>query len=286
MISIFLQGGLGNQLFQIATAISYGIDNNTNFIFSYSKTLTTGKERSTYWDTILQNCCQYTTKNLTNHTFMFDWSRFAEQQYLHYSKIPLFKENFLLCGYFQSYKYFDNNKEKVLKIMGLTEQRVLVKNDFLNLVNNNSNTISIHFRRGDYKLLSNVHPLMTFEYYKNALLHIPNEILISSRIVYFFEEDDIFDVSNIIEQLKEYFNLNSFNISPIDNTIPDWKQLLLMSYFRFNIIANSSFSWWAGYLNDHPQKQVFYPNVWFGNCITYDLNDLPLPDWIKIENKN
>jgi hypothetical protein len=69
----------------------------------------------------------------------------------------------------------------------------------------------------------------------------------------------------------------------IDSTIPDWKQMLMMSCCHHNIIANSTFSWWGAYFNRNPDKIVCYPNKWFGPALANKTtDDLFPPEWRKI----
>ena len=78
------------------------------------------------------------------------------------------------------------------------------------------------------------------------------------------------------------FDLHLMSIFP-DNTLADWEQMLLMSCCRHNIIANSSYSWWAAYLNTNPDKIVCYPSAWFGPTIGHDTSDLCPPEWKQFQ---
>ena len=59
--------------------------------------------------------------------------------------------------------------------------------------------------------------------------------------------------------------------------------MLLMSLCDHNIIANSSFSWWAAYFNVNPEKIVCYSSQWFGPKCNNSTRDLFPENWIKIE---
>ena len=73
-----------------------------------------------------------------------------------------------------------------------------------------------------------------------------------------------------------------YNFVRGDNSLQDWEQMIYMSCCHHNIIANSSFSWWAAYLNSRSDKIVCYPSVWFGPSANHDTSDLCPPEWIKI----
>jgi hypothetical protein len=98
--------------------------------------------------------------------------------------------------------------------------------------------------------------------------------------LYFCEEEDVEDVNETITKLKSDFP--TLNFIRASNDLSDWEQMILMSSCLDNIIANSSFSWWAAYLNMNPYKIVCYPATWFGEVAGHDTRDLCPMDWNKI----
>jgi hypothetical protein len=69
----------------------------------------------------------------------------------------------------------------------------------------------------------------------------------------------------------------------VDDQIPDYDQLLIMSCCSHNIMANSTFSWWGAYLNENPAKIVCYPSVWFGELYTHNHLGMMPVEWLKID---
>jgi hypothetical protein len=121
---------------------------------------------------------------------------------------------------------------------------------------------------------------MTYEYYRDALTYIQNQDNSTINVLYFCEEEDIDDVLVTIDKLKGHFPDFIFERAP--NSLCDWQQLLLMSCCKNNIIANSSFSWWAAWFNTNMNKCVCYPKVWFGPNVQHDTRDLCPPEWTAI----
>jgi hypothetical protein len=281
MISCNLMGGLGNQLFQIAATIAFSLQNNIPFIFPYSEELVIGKVRPTYWNTLLSKLKNKTTFSNTEITMveLYHMPKYAERSF-QYSPIPKYN-NFMLDGYFQSYMYFVQYETEIFEMMGIRQQQFNLMFEFPEYFHN-LETISLHFRLGDYKEKPEYHPIMPFEYYDNALLCISESKLKKSTILYFCEEEDNEHVEKIINKLKLKYDVYSF--LKVNTSIPDWKQMILMSCCKTNVIANSSFSWWAAYLNTNIEKQVYYPHKWFGqnigNVVTSDL--FPSIGWTKV----
>ena len=273
MITCNLLGGLGNQLFQIFTVIAYAIDcdNLPEFIYS---THTPGiTKRMTYWDTFLSPLYfMISSEKLPDRASI----QFIREESFAYKKLPLVNKNnhALLLGYFQSYKYFANHYSKICRLLKLENQKQEIRNS----INYDlENTISLHFRIGDYKQIQEYHGIMPVSYYINAIRFVLDK---SNKrewnVLYFCEDQDVDEVSVMLVVLKEMFPTLTFERS---NTLTeDWQELLLMSCCSHNIIANSTFSWWGAYFNVNYQKIVCYPNQWFGPALKYDTKDL-CPDY-------
>lgn len=265
MISCDLMGGLGNQLFQIFTAISYSISNKVPFVFLYSTSL---GSRSTYWDNLLENIKHNTTINEAD----LPMNCFYEPSF-RYSQIPIFDSIRLTGGYFQSYKYFQDNRDAICELCGINEHKTVVKNELMGKFS--GKLISIHFRMGDYKGKPEYHPILSFDYYNNALSQIVSTHGDNYTILVFCEKEDELTVKQTIGRLN-----TNMRVEYVDFNIPDWKQMLMMSCCDINIIANSTFSWWGAYFND---SLVLYPSVWFGYKMTCDVSDLFPKNWRKID---
>jgi hypothetical protein len=190
----------------------------------------------------------------------------------------------LLFGYFQSYKYFENEKDKIMSLLNISTQQEKIKSEYPDYFNTNYVTISMHFRLGDYKEKQDYHPIMPYEYYENAIeqiLEIRGDKKI--KVLYFCEKIDNEEVNAHILKLKEKFPFLYF--IKIDDDLPDWKQMLVMSCCHDNIIANSTFSWWGAYFNQNSDKIVCFPSLWFGPALKHDVSDLFPITWIKIDTK-
>ncbi len=260
MITCELMGGLGNQLFQIFTVISYSIKHNMPFTFRYSETLNIGRERPTYWNNLLKSIKLYTS----NEKY---YNQIYNEPSFRFSEIPRM-ENCCLRGYFQSYKYFEKHKKNIISICELYQHRGPTKN-----------AISIHFRIGDFKHIQEYHPVLGISYYANAMRYIQDNADDDYAVIVFCEGED----QDVVRRMIDCLDIK-YPVTFVDDSIPDWEQMLIMSSCKINIIANSTFSWWGAYLNDIDDRIVLYPSVWFGHKITHDISDLFPDEWRKIDS--
>ena len=280
MITCNLMGGLGNQIFQIFTVIAYSIKSrNLDIKFTSAQSLGGGGTivRRTYWDDFFSKLKTFTTD-------VFPQMEVISEKGFNFNDIPineLKNKNVMLYGYFQSYKYFQDKYHFICDMIGLED----MKQKLMSKIGLNesyfNNTISMHFRLGDYKNKQEYHPIMTYEYYYNSLSHIQKRNPSKKwNIMYFCEDEDVELVEEKINNLKSVFP--EYTFSRCDASLDDWEQMLLMSLCCHNIIANSSFSWWGAYFNSNIDKVVCYPSVWFGFAMNVNAVDLCPPNWNKI----
>ncbi|RYX82273.1 alpha-1,2-fucosyltransferase, partial [bacterium] len=181
--------------------------------------------------------------------------------------------NIYLDGYWQHYKYFENISPQILKELVVKEAYSPSIKIISNSIINDVNSVSIHIRRGDYltdKEAFQLMGLMPINYYKTAINYIKQKL--TNPNFYIFSDDLDWVKSNLKIDAPTYY---------IDGG-KDYIDLELMSKCKHNIIANSSFSWWAAFLNNNSAKIVIAPNQW---VVPPEINkriELIFPSWIKI----
>jgi hypothetical protein len=113
-------------------------------------------------------------------------------------------------------------------------------------------SVSIHIRRGDYLKQKGFYNLET-NYYIQALAH-----LAQGEVIFVFSDD--------IPWCMEKFKSDIYDREVVFVHIEDYLEFELMKLCKYNIIANSTFSWWAAFLNDYPDKVVICPSGWISGA--------------------
>ena len=243
MITCKLQGGLGNQMFQIAATYSLALDNNDDCCFDFNKGFFVQQLPTTYLDNLFRKLKYGTLPNM---------NIYSEKDFS-YNTIP-YSNNICLDGYFQSEKYFNHNRKQILDLFNLdTDIKLPVSGE----------TVSLHIRRGDYINMPDFHPVCSLDYYQEALSKFNDK-----EYTFIIFSDDI-------EWCKQNFDDNFI----ISDGKTDYEDMWLMSLCTHNIISNSTFSWWSAWLNKNDNKKVIAPKKWFGSAISHNTMDLYPKGW-------
>jgi hypothetical protein len=195
---------------------------------------------------------------------------FKEAKFTFDDNIHKTPDNVYLQGFFQSYKYFEGIRESLINefMPKLIPTNILEK---VNEIKNSPNTVSLHIRRGDYLHIGNAQYVLDLSYYVNAIDFIKTKV--GDIKVYVFSDEPLW--------AKQNLQLNTeMKILDMGGEIAEC-DIYMMSLCKHNIIANSSFSWWAAWLNNNVNKTVVAPKEWFkGN--SKNTADLIPADWIRI----
>jgi hypothetical protein len=287
MIIIKLQGGLGNQMFQYATSKALALKHKSKITIDISPLIRDYENVNTKRGYELKIFNQIDENLISekelNANFNFCDKRsiltsrkkvliYNESSHNFDREVLLLKPSLYLNGYFQNEKYFDFYRNEILKIFSFNSGSLDEKNKNILSSIKNKNSISIHVRRGDYlnKSTLEFHGICDLSYYSQAIKYLNN----------FVDNPEYFIFSDDPSWTRQHILKNQNNVNYIDyNTGPNsWVDMFLMKVCKYNIISNSTFSWWAAWLNDCPQKIVIAPERWFLNTPT----EIIPSDWIKI----
>ena len=178
-----------------------------------------------------------------------------------------------LQGYFQTYKYYLNmlHLDNIPKIELKKESEL-----FINLKNImlSKPIIVIHVRRGDYNKVSSSMGMLGQDYYSEAIHQIRKTL--PEGEFWIFSDD-----TNAAKQTLHGIEMDKCTwISPPIGTDAT-ESLVLMSFGKAIITANSSFSWWAA-VSGNRTKNVIAPIPWFKNLD--EPKDLIPAHWLRIKS--
>ena len=172
-------------------------------------------------------------------------------------------------GYFQSYKYFKQIKDELGKEYTANKNMQDNCNSYVEGIRKNCDGIvGVHVRRGDYMNLQEYHPFPGIRYYKKCMTYFRTR----GNYKFLICSDDMDWCKRNISGADIYYS--SMNDRYFDFTI--------LRSCNHNIIANSSFSWWAAWLEDFGERIVFCPKIWMGPKGPQDWYDLIPDNWMSV----
>lgn len=277
-----LGGQLGNQFYDIAHMLAFAWDNNLIPVMPDIKSGMSGKENEEYFYKLID-------ADSLNKLNYVKWSEIRVKDWkvhdIHTHKNIEYElaTNPRFTGFFETYRYFDKYKDRILDLFQLhPEKQNQIKNKFKDIFTH-PNTVAVHIRTGDYP----------------RVLFFPGLEFYYNKMATFDKQNTLFVVcSDRINWVKEKFTDWPFNI-----VYPDCDhitELYLMTQCKHIIMSiQSTYGFWAAYLNTNPNKKVFahnstgltdwYPQEWyienFPDKAAPDYPDMAFYDNKSLDNK-
>lgn len=278
MIELILYGGLGNQLFEYAFARTKQLEtgDKTLIINTYLFENFQFEDSLKYFD--IPKDIVFIKKPRRFIRLISEIHRLIGHEGVYkllsplggyiwrvnkYKNIECKKKYNIIYGYFQSEMFFSQYSETIKRELKI--KRMRDASFFYDKIVN-SNSVCVHVRRGDYCQQNLI--VCDLSYFERAVSIIRSKL----------DNPEFFVFSDDINWVKENFKISGMNF--IDEKVKDYEELSLMYCCKHFIISNSTFSWWAQYLSENPDKIVVAPTKW----MPYDKEkrDIYQENWILI----
>lgn len=290
MITVRIKGGLGNQLFQYAVGYALSKEINQELVFnpSFTSNMTPRGYKLSNLGVQYSNIVDDTDLPLKIHVLKNKYVNKAcrivrggeiyrykngiyfleKNESFQAGILKLSSKDIYLDGYFQSEKYFKRYRTELLRQIVPSYEKESEYIEVLDQVKIDC-SVAIHVRRGDFKKdNSSYHYLLGEKYYRNALDLIEEHV---ERPTFFWFSDDIDWVK------KNFGEKDNYRFVSLHTSHADIDEMMLMKNCHHIITANSTFSWWAAWLNEYEDAIRICPAKQYGN------KDMIPESWIKVE---
>ncbi len=267
MVYVKLQSGLGNQMFQYAAGLRLARKHGTGLgleIKSFRRDRLRGYGLNLFnisgqvltpprpWQLrAISRRLFHRRATLTDGSRPEFWREGANGLKFN-EKILAASDGACLEGYFQSEKYFAEVSDEVRREFTLKIPLGAAAGELLKKITDTP-SVSLHVRRTDYQTDPIMYP-QPLEYYLTCVRRIREQL--GDVHIFIFSDDPGWAAANL--KLPD-----TTTFMPGNRAHQGGHDLWLMSRCRHQIISNSTFSWWAAWLNPHPAKLVLAPKRWF-----------------------
>ena len=274
MLRFNLRGGLGNQLFIIATAVEFSIKLSTPIVF-IERQLQVDKKRSSrlidlglipnilYMPSLSKNSIDFEKilSEPVNATQIIDyWGQKYTDLF-----IDVNKKSVELNGYFQSAKFFTHTFDNFLNYL----------RNKLQLIDSSQNRTVFQIRLGDLardRDIRRIHGYCHDSYWIKSLNMLSPEASVPIVIT-----DDASGIKKFLPNFNFHMERNNFEISAAS----DIEDLALMANSKERVISNSTFGWWGSHLAGG--GITIAPRNWFNEYrLLTASEDLQNPEWLYI----
>jgi hypothetical protein len=249
-------------MFQIANATGYALDHGCEPVFENFK-----------WTAAAELNYQYVFYRLnilpSNHNLIFKLCQQIGDQITSYGPLPCEpNENLRFNGYFVNEKYFVRHREHIRQLFAPSEEILsLIHAKFHDLLE--VPTVAVHVRTyiRDGQNPEYIGHAGSWDYFIKAM-------------DYFSDDYTFLVFSDNPEWTKAHFPANRKKIKFIEGN-PHYIDFYLMSLCHHQIIACSTFSWWAAWLNPNLDKVVIAPYIFYNRTA----EDVLPPEWIRVASE-
>lgn len=282
-------GGLGNQMFQYA--FYKALDKQFGTVKADVREFKTyklhnGFELKDVFDIKLKHASPLEVNLLDHRNRQWKYRKLRRLLFLkgeYYEEQTLFSYNASLFddprskvywGYWQHYLYVERVADQLRKDFIFPNLKPSKNLDLLNELKQNEQSVALHVRRGDYLKDPFLGGLVNLDYFEKAISLIKGQI--EKPVFYVFSDD--------MSWCRENLPLSDDKAKFIDwnKGAESYRDMQLMSNCKHAIISNSSFSWWAAWLNQHPGKVIIVPKTWYRSPNTHDTEQMHPRMWMRI----
>jgi hypothetical protein len=269
-------GRLGNQMFQYAAL--RGIAANRGFDWTIPSPNSYGDSNYGLFDCFTMESVVESNFGILNTQSISTGEFHFVQEF--FDSCP---DNVNLHDYFTSEKYFSNVKDI---IRGDYTFKDVILNPCREIVDDLSDPIFLHVRRGDYLVKPEAHPACPISYYEKALEHFDANslVLVFSDDIDWCREQELFqDDRFMLSEYTERYPQTCDTLQGRQKALIPYFDLCMMSLCTGGIIANSTMSWWGAWLIGNPTQPIVAPKPWFGSMYShYNMDDLLLDSWVEV----
>ena len=286
MIISQLRDGIGNQLFRYAMGRRLAHKLNTEFKIDKSD-----YDNHKFRSYVLN---QFNVQeNIATPEEVESLIKLREGTELGVEKIPWifipealdWPDNLYLAGAWEDEKYFADIADIIRQEFTLKNPLGEAAKHWQEKILAANCSVSLHVRHGDFAY----NPLVSAQP-SNVILPTDYYYECMNRLRQQYKNPTAFIFSNNLQWCKENLRLDVPTEFVAGDGLTDVEEFYLMSLCQHNIIANSTFSWWAAWLNKNPDKKVFMP---IPNCDLTEIlyrysptmnNNSPLESdrWIRV----
>jgi len=271
MIGINIGAGFCNRIFQMVFA--YATARKYDIMFRFENWKIASHHSYQIYDWLVERFMK--TQWYYNEQISYDMEyKEPYDKFLTYldieKEIPTIKDKAVLIpyGFFQNEKYF---KEYRLEILELLKEPVYITSylnkAYVQIIPFIENSYFLHIRLGDY-LMNQKHFIYLDKYYETCLKNIAEKDSQAKIVIFSNEPTKIGRIyPGLIEQLNQY-NFEFITLNEPDEVATFY---LMQRCCKGGICSNSTYGWWAGWLNTYEDKQIYMPSKWINMELVNDI---------------